>query len=87
MTDLLQKLTDLEEVSSKLEPSKEERAHYLGKAQEWSDKFISEIDQVDSYSNKQPDAKKLAIGTESKSIEELLNLYTAEVSLTGPTST
>lgn len=83
MTDLLKKLTDLEEVSAKLEPSKEERAHYLRKAQEWSDKFISEIDQVDSYSSKQPDAKKLAIGTESKSIEELLNLYTAEVSLTG----
>ena len=83
MTDLLKKLSALKKISSQLEPSQEKRDHLLQKVKEWGDWFISEVDQLNSYSTKKPDELKLAINEQSKTIEKLLEIYTSEVTETG----
>ncbi|MBD3637455.1 MAG: aminotransferase class V-fold PLP-dependent enzyme [Crocinitomicaceae bacterium] len=83
MTDLLKKLTALEQVSAQLEPSQEQRDYYLQKIKEWGDRFISEIDELPSFHSKSPDVSKLKIDEQSHPIEDILSTYTTEVSETG----
>jgi aromatic-L-amino-acid/L-tryptophan decarboxylase len=83
MTDLLNKLTELEQISAKLEPSQSERDYYFKHVKNWGDKFISQIEQLPSYSSKKPNSKKLQINEKENSIEELLSIYTTEVAETG----
>lgn len=83
MTDLLKKLNELEQASAKLEPTKTEREQYLKESMEWANRFISNIDNLPSYSTKRPNDSLLSIGTNRQKLNTLLDIFDSEVVQTG----
>jgi aromatic-L-amino-acid decarboxylase len=83
MTDLLKKLSDLEEQSVLLEPSQTERDHYLSQLSSYTNNFINSIDEMDAYSESRPNPEALKIKNKKISLSEAMEIYTKEVIETG----
>ena len=83
MVDLLKKLSELEVQSAQLEPSQTERDQYLSQLSCYTNNFINSIDEIDSYSQAQPNAEALRIKDKKITLSEAMELYTKEVIETG----
>ncbi len=79
MQDLINKLQQLEKLSAPLEPSPSQREEYQNQTNRFTDAFINQIEDLDTYSNTEPSAKKLTINGQVKSLEEVLRIYQKEV--------
>ena len=79
MTDLIDKLNKLAGISEALEPTQENRHELIAAFQNYADWFINGVDERNSFSLSQANAERLRIGSETKSIDEILELYSEEV--------
>ncbi|MEO6684284.1 MAG: aminotransferase class V-fold PLP-dependent enzyme [Ginsengibacter sp.] len=81
MEPILQQLENLDKISRQLEFSRDERTNLLNTVGNYANTFLSGLDNVPTFSEKEP-RKSLAIH-EKKSLEEILSLYQSEVAETG----
>ena len=79
MEDLINKINALEKISKELEPPLEERDNYNNELQGFLNNFIETTEENKAYYIGNPDAKKLSIKSDKKSLKELLEIYTSEV--------
>ncbi|MBK7129448.1 MAG: aminotransferase class V-fold PLP-dependent enzyme [Crocinitomicaceae bacterium] len=79
LNDLLAKLETLEQASSALEPTENQRTAYLNQLNEYSSDFIQSLDSRNTFSKSKANAKKLAIDGKKKNLEQLLKIYSDEV--------
>ncbi|MEO9531717.1 MAG: aminotransferase class V-fold PLP-dependent enzyme [Crocinitomicaceae bacterium] len=83
MTDLLKKISELEEQSAQLEPSQTERDQYLSQLSCYTNNFINTIDDINSYYGTDANAEALKIKDRKITLPEALELYSKEVIETG----
>ena len=83
MSKLRESILALENISGDLEPDEEARNEYLEHIQEFANRYISKIDDMDTYSDAKPEPKAFSINQGKKSIEELLETYLNNVALKG----
>ncbi len=83
MNHLIEKISALASISDQLEPSERERDQYNQQIQQYADRFINTIHDRNAFSNGKVNPGSLAINGEKKSLEELLDLYTKEVTANG----
>lgn len=83
MQDLISQLTELNKISSQLEFSETARNQMVKRAEEFANKFLSGLDEVKCYDEKQPDTSVLAINNQKGSFETLLTIYKEQVAETG----
>lgn len=79
MKDLIRKIQDFEKISKSLEPNKKTRTELNSQLNEFTDNFIDEIDEVNTFKLGNPNPENLAIGSSSSSIAEILKVYQKEV--------
>lgn len=79
MNELIEKITRLEKMSAALEPSEEQRQHYLTLIGNYSAQFIDSLGKRNTFSNSKANAEKLRIDDSTKELSEVLSLYTDEV--------
>ncbi|MBK9193043.1 MAG: aminotransferase class V-fold PLP-dependent enzyme [Crocinitomicaceae bacterium] len=79
MSTLTDKIAELEKISAALEPSKEERIHYLQSTGIYTSQFIDSLPFRNTFSNTKANADKLKIDGRKKNIQEVFDLYTTEV--------
>ncbi|MFT4602314.1 MAG: aromatic-L-amino-acid decarboxylase [Arenicella sp.] len=83
MAELLKKISDLEKVSAQLEPNESERNQYVEQVKDFTNDFINNIDEMDSYFGTKVNADRLKISEDTISLEKALQLYQEEVIQTG----
>ena len=83
MESLLDNIRALENVSSALEPSLEERNDYANELQEFTNGYIETIESNKAYNLGDADSEKLSIHPAKKTLTELLEIYNDEVVGTG----
>ena len=74
---LVDQIKKQEQLSSKLEPSKEDRNTHLSKVHTLASNFIENIEEMGGYSTKRPDGD-FSVGN-IKGMDELLNFYQSQV--------
>jgi len=81
MKDLIKKITELEKISTELEPSTAKRNSYNEELNEFLTDFINTTEQNKAFysSENEPDVKKMSINSSKKTFKELLNIYSSEV--------
>lgn len=79
MSALLDKIHELGKKSAALEPSKEERIHFLQSTGIYTSQFIDSLPLRNTFSNTKANADKLKIDGTKKTIHEVFDLYTDEV--------
>lgn len=79
MKELIEKIKGFEKISSALEPNKENRNQLNKKLNDFTDNFIDEINEVDTFKLGNPNKKNLKINSESTDLESILNVYQKEV--------
>jgi aromatic-L-amino-acid/L-tryptophan decarboxylase len=79
MSELIEKLNELEKKSAALEPTEKERKRYMNSLVSYTAQFIDQIDDINTFSNSKADAKKLGLDGNLKNLDDLLSLYTDEV--------
>ena len=79
MSNLVRKLELLEKKSAALEPNEEDRKKYIASLGSYTNQFINQIDNLNTFSKTKANANLLKIDNQQKSIEDVLNLYTKEV--------
>jgi len=79
MSELLKKLQELEKKSSALEPTEADRNKYIQSISDYSNQFINQIHDTNTFSLSKANSDKLKIDLKKKTLDDLLNLYTEEV--------
>lgn len=79
MSDIIGKLSELEQKSAALEPNADEREQYLKIIGNYAAQFIDGLDERNTFSNTRANADKLKIDAVKKTLPEILDLYTREV--------
>lgn len=79
MKELIEKIKGFEEISSALEPNKENRNQLNKKLNDFTDNFIDEINEVDTFKLGNPNSENLKINSESTDLDSILNVYQKEV--------
>lgn len=82
MQELLRKISDLDKVTSVLEPSEPERQNHLEKVNAFANQFLNQVSAAPTYSPAQVD-KDLSIQEAPQPLSNLLDLYKTEVSEKG----
>ena len=79
MSDLKNKILELQDISEALEPNEGQRNTYISKVSAYSNKFINGLRTTNAFSNEKdtPDAFKLF--GRRRTIEEIIELYAKEV--------
>jgi len=84
MQDLINKINAYEEVSKSLEIPMDDREVLLEKVKQFTDTFIEELPEAESFNSKAPDFKKLKIqGDTRKSMDDILGVFKEEVNEPG----
>lgn len=83
MSDLKQKILELQNISAALEPSEEQRNQLLQALQSYSNRFLNALPDQKAYSSEEPDKKSFSLGERTKTIEEILEIYSEEVAAKG----
>ena len=81
MESIISRLQELDKISGELNLSESERSSYLNEVGKYANTFLSGLDHIPTYSEREPQ-KSLAINGK-KSLEEILSLYQSEVAETG----
>lgn len=79
MKELIEKIKGLEKISSALEPNKETRTRLNQKLNEFTDHFIDEINEVDTFKLGNPNKDNLEINSKSTDLDNILKTYQKEV--------
>jgi aromatic-L-amino-acid/L-tryptophan decarboxylase len=79
MKGLINKISELEQISKELDPSENSRNEYLKEVQDYSNQFLNSIDTQDSFVSSTKESEVLKIDGNKKSIQELINIYATEV--------
>lgn len=83
MSDLLQKIEQLERLSEALEPDEDLRNHYLKLTHTFANKFIESLPTADSYSQNKVNNELFEIDGKPHDLDELLDIYETEVTQKG----
>jgi glutamate/tyrosine decarboxylase-like PLP-dependent enzyme len=79
MEDLIQRITELENISKELDPPELKRNEYLRQIQNYANCFLNGLEVSKAYSDKKADVDALAINGRKKTLDELLKIYENEV--------
>jgi aromatic-L-amino-acid decarboxylase len=83
MQDLVQQIEYFEKISNQLEPSEPERNAYNLQIHQYANQFIHTIHSRNAYKNGKVTSGSLAIKKGKRSLADLLDLYTKEVTENG----
>jgi len=83
VSDLKNRILELQSISENLEPSESERNVYLEKVHAYANQFINSIDNVDAFSSERETANAFAVTNQRKTIDDILKLYADEVATKG----
>src|SRR5687768_16427769 len=83
MQDLVDKILRFQKQSDQLEPSEEERNAYQQQLQQCINRFINTIHDRNAFSKGSVSVGSLTISGKKKSLEDILKLYTKEVTVNG----
>lgn len=86
MDDLKKQIRSLERISAGLDPSEEERNQLFNELQEYSNSFLNSLSTIKSYSSEKENKEAFSIGTETKSLQKILEIYAKEVASKGITA-
>ncbi len=79
MEELLTRIKELENISRELEPSEAERNNYFQQIQDFSNRFINDIQTSKAYSDKKVERDLLAIDGQKKPLKDIIEVYKQEV--------
>lgn len=79
MESIIQRLSELEKISEKLEISESEKIIYLKKAGDYANQFLANLKHAKSFKEETNYSTLLAIENKKKSFDELIQLYQKEV--------
>ena len=80
---LIEKIEALQKISQELEPTKSQRDQFIHKIHDFSNTFIDTLESVKTYSTERENPEALKITNIKKSIDEILSIYSNEVSTKG----
>jgi aromatic-L-amino-acid/L-tryptophan decarboxylase len=83
MQDLVDRILRFQSQSDQLEPSEQERNVYQQKLQQYVNQFINTIHDRNAFSNGKVTKRSLEISGNPKTLDEILDLYTKEVTANG----
>ena len=83
MDELTERISELERISSALEPIESERNEYQRLSQDFANSFIERLDETKSYSDAKVRKESLSLKGGRKSLKELIEIYSTEVANTG----
>lgn len=83
MNDLKQQIKNLAPQTTALEPTEEQRDMLLNTVQKYSNQFINNLPAAKSYSSKKAKKEAFAVGKGTKSLQEVLEIYSKEVASKG----
>lgn len=83
MSELLQKIAQLEQLSSSLEPNEQLRDEYIQKVHSYANEFINSIEKLDGYNDAQVNPAPLKIDGAQQRLDDLLKVYDEEVAQKG----
>lgn len=79
MENLIKKIKEFEDISSALEPNKENRNLLNMELNSFTDHFIDLINDTDTFNQGSPNKGNLEIGSSKSSLENILKIYQKEV--------
>lgn len=80
---LKNKILELQEISASLDPSEEQRNELLEQLKGFSNNFLNGLSHSKAYSAEKADKVAFSLGPETKSLEQILEIYSAEVASKG----
>lgn len=83
MDDLKDRIADLGRIAEILDPSAAQREEFSQQVQEYTNSFIESLPDAVAYSAEKPAKVSFSIGTRTKSMEEILDIYSKEVAAKG----
>lgn len=83
MQNLIDQLQHYEKISARLEPTEQERNELNQAVQQYANDFINTIHERNSFGNGKVTEGSLAILNKKRSLQEILDLYTKEVTVHG----
>lgn len=83
MHNLKSQILSLQQISGALEPSEAQRDNYFEEVKSYSNTFINSLSTTKAYSADKPDRAAFSIGEKTKSLEEILEIYSGEVASKG----
>ncbi len=83
MQDLRSRILELQQKSQSLDPSVEERDKLLGELQAYSNNFLVNLPNEKAYTTDTPDKSAFAVERSTRSINEILEIYSREVAAHG----
>jgi len=85
MSELLQKIAQLEQLSEVLEPKEQLRDHYLKLVQQYANRFLNELPEMHGYNGENVNGEAFKIDGNAHELEQLLDIYDHEVAQKGIT--
>lgn len=83
MHDIKSRVLALQKISGILEPSEEQRDHLLQEVRNFSNDFINSLSTTKAYSAEKANEQAFSIGGETKTLREILEIYSREVASRG----
>lgn len=83
---LRDKILELEKISQTLEPSEKQRNILLDEVRNYANKFLNNLTETKSFSSEKVTKDSFSIGPKTKSIQEILSIYSDEVASRGITA-
>jgi len=84
MKELIKKINAYEKVSQSLEIPREDRGMLLEKVKAFTDRFIEDLPEAESFNSKEPDTSKLKIHDATQNnIDDILQVFKEEVNELG----
>lgn len=81
--NIIKRILDLQEISSSLEPSEEQRNLLLEQLKDFSNNFLNKLSGEKAYTSEKADKAAFSLNSETKSFQEILQIYSAEVASKG----
>jgi aromatic-L-amino-acid/L-tryptophan decarboxylase len=83
VSDLKQKILELQRISEALEPTEAQRNQYITQVNNYTNAFINGVENEKAFSSDKETPHIFAIDNQKKSLEELLKIYADEVAAKG----
>jgi len=83
VSNLKQKILDLQHISEDLEPTEAQRNQYITQVNNYTNSFINELKDTNAYSDEKESDNVFAITSKKKTLQEILKIYADEVATKG----
>jgi glutamate/tyrosine decarboxylase-like PLP-dependent enzyme len=83
MKQLIKSIIEFENISSELEPSEQQRNHYLEKISNYGNHFINSIEQNKTFHFSTKESDRFKITGEKQKIDNLIDIYDKEIASKG----